>query len=111
MRHASARIKSVAGALIVLLTLTFGTAPLAAAEEGPSVPAKPITESAAKVVANMDTTNAVAPAQGGAPAEQGATKKSFFATPKGIAALVIFAGITAYTIHTRISDHIHSPIR
>ena len=40
-----------------------------------------------------------------------ADSPSFFRSPKGIAALVLFVGGVAFTFHSMDKDRIHSPVR
>jgi hypothetical protein len=73
--------------------------------------ATPLAASTARVLAKLDTSGAIAPAQAPAATTETTGSPSFFKTKKGVIALVLMAGITAYTIHSRISDHIHSQVR
>ncbi len=102
MRHTISLLRAI-GRLALVLALC-AAAPLAQAAESLS----PIAASAARAIAKLDTS--ATPTQ--APASEGDSGgRSFFKTRKGAIALVLMAGITAYTIHSRISDHIHSQAR
>lgn len=108
MRHASPWIRAVAGSLVLLVALTF-SAPLAAAgEASASAPPKPLSAAMATTLAKLDPAAAIAPTQGAAPTSGG---KSSWKSPKGAIAIVLMLGITAYTIKSRVDDHIHSVIR
>ena len=104
--------RAVRGIAVPLtFSLALGLVPRTGAAEG----RKTISEAALAEVARMDTEKATtSPAQAqppAAPAAQESEHRSFFATPKGIAATVLFAGLCAYTIHSRIVGAVHSPAR
>jgi hypothetical protein len=93
-------------ASLLILAMGLTVAQPARAAEAKSARARSLAAAAADRVASMDVTQATTP-----PAAEAKSSKSFFATPKGIAALVLMAGVTAYTVHSRLTSAIHSPAR
>lgn len=112
-RYSSPWARGVAAALAVFVGLAV-IAPPAAAAERPLLPHKPTslaTAAEARVAASADHAVRIAPVQeaaGGGPGES----KPFFKTGKGIAALVLMVGATAWVIASRTGgDVVHSPGR
>jgi len=113
-RNLSPWARGVAVALAVLMGLTFA-APPAAVAGTPEAPHNNdmslATAAAARVAATANHAVTIAPAQG-APGAGAGESKSFFKTGKGIAALVLMVGCTAWLIASRKSgDVVHSPGR
>jgi hypothetical protein len=113
----------LAGLVILAFGMLATAAPVAAAAPAAAAgrqitaaqAAGPISASVAAAVAaapSLSATPAPAPRlqeqQAPAPA---ADSPSFFRSPKGIAALVLFVGGVAFTLHSMDKDRIHSPVR
>jgi hypothetical protein len=102
--------------LVGMLALAVGlamAAPPALAGPPPSVKPNqtPLAAAAAAVVEGIPSA-ALAQAGQTAPVAPAATSsKSFFKTPTGIVALVLTAGIAAWTIESRINNKVTSPGR
>ena len=107
--------RALAGLVILAFGLAVTAAPAAAAERPVEAAeaARPISASVAAAVAlaplaapaaavRLQEQQAPAPATG---------SPSFFRSPKGIAALVLFVGGVAFTLHSMDKDRIHSPVR
>jgi hypothetical protein len=98
-------------ALPLAFSLTLGLLPREGAAEG----RKTISEAALAEVARIDAAKATtSPAQAPSPTTpptQESGHRSFFTTPKGIGATLLFAGLVGYTIHSRIVGAVHSPAR
>jgi hypothetical protein len=107
VRTSNPKLRATASVLAGALGLAL-VGPVHAAEAQ-----KTLTAAAVAQVAKLDTSQATTTAtQEPSPNRpEAGPSKSFFATPKGIAALLIMAGITGYTIHSRINDAVHSPAR
>lgn len=113
MTHRNPRTR----AAIAALALTLGANAVApTAWAGDSSPratqATPIANAAAAKVGAMDPSKDLRAAQAPA-AAAGTTTESrpFFKSPKGAIAIVMMAGVMAYTIHSRTCCAIHSPGR
>ncbi len=101
------RSRPVAAALAVLLSVAFAAPPaLAAGSAAAQQPVK-LTALATAKVAAMSAAE-LAAAQEAAPATE---SRSFFKTPKGVIALVLFAGATTFTFVSKSRDRVKSPIR
>lgn len=110
-RYSSPWARGVAAALAVLMGLT--AAPPLAAAGMPESPHKTTLAVAAatKVAATADQAVAIAPTQDAGGAVAG-DSKPFFKTGKGIAALVLMVGATAWLVASRKSGNVvHSPGR
>ena len=87
----------------IFLVLALAWVPCAPAGAAPG-----LVVAAKSQVDKLDTSKAT---QSPTAPAAGPEKRSFFSTPKGIAATILFAGVAAYTLHSRISDSVHSPGR
>lgn len=105
-------VRAVAGALVLSLGLCLTAPPAGAAEASASAssPSKSLAATAARL-ATLDASRGVRMTQAGAPAAAPESASSFFKSPKGILSVLLMVGVTAYTIHSRISDHLHSQVR
>ena len=101
--------RTTIGALTLVLSSGIAS-PLAWAELAPrAAQATPIARAAAAKGAKLgDARAAEAPA---AATPSPTESRPFFKTPKGAAAIILMAGVTAYTIHSRICCALHSPAR
>lgn len=109
-RYPSPWARGVAATLAVLMGLTAAP-PLAAGTLEPPRQTTLAAAAATKVAATANQAVAIAPTQdaGGAGAGE---SKPFFKTGKGIAALVLMVGASAWVIASRKSgDVVHSPGR
>jgi hypothetical protein len=105
----------LAGLVILAFGMLATAAPVAAAAPAAAA-GRQITapQAAGPISASVAAAVAAAPAprlqeqQAPAPA---ADSPSFFRSPKGIAALVLFVGGVAFTLHSMDKDRIHSPVR
>jgi hypothetical protein len=89
-----------------VLIVSLGLAATAGATGRPALLAA--TETA---VARLDTAKATQAPAPAPEAEKKGSNRSFFGTPKGIAATLLLAGLTGYAIHSRITSAVHSPAR
>jgi zona occludens toxin (predicted ATPase) len=107
MKILTARTRPVAAGLILAVGWA-AVAPLALA--APKTTRRPtLAASAAARVASVDTATAVQES----PATPAASDSSggFFKTKKGVAVLVLMAGVITWTAVSRSKDAIHSPAR
>lgn len=108
--------RSLTGALALLVGLMLTAPPAFAAEpQTNQTQARPhaqqtLTAAATAKLADLDVAEAVvaAPQESESSAD---TAKSFFKTPKGVAALVLFVAGVSYTFYSKSHDRVHSPIR
>ena len=107
LKHA----RLLAGALALIVGLTFVAPPAFAAGPAAAPNPRPITAAAAaKVEAMPATTLAQAAAQ--APAASAETgNKSFFKTTQGAIALVLLGGVLGYTFYSMSNDRVSSPAK
>jgi hypothetical protein len=102
----------LAGALALIVGLTLVAPPAFAATPGPiaaAAAAKIDTVPAEALAQAAQTTPAAQAAPAAAAAETG--NKPFFKSPKGIVALVLTIGATAWLIQSRNSNKVTSPGR
>ena len=106
--------RPLAGALVLLLGLTFVAAPAVAAAEKQAAPAKPtLAASASAKIAAMKLSPRALTQVGAAPSAPKSEGKSFFKSPAGGAALVLMTAGTGYMVYSAFHDNdpVHSPFR
>lgn len=108
-RNWSPSARSFAGALVFFVSATAAAPPAAAA--GAQTPARSATLAAAAEarVAALEPAAVLAATQ--APAAPAEGPEPFLKTPKGVIAVVLMAGVTAWLIQSRISNKVDSPGR
>jgi hypothetical protein len=99
--------RRLAGALAVVVGLTLVAPPAFAAVPAPA--SHPITAAATAKVAALPAASLAQAAPAAAP--PASADKPFFKTPKGVVALVLTAGATAWLIQSRNSNKVTSPGR
>ena len=105
----SKHARLLAGALALVVGLTFVAPPAFAGGTGALVTPRPITAAA---IAKVEALPAAALAQAAqAPATAPTAEKPFFKSGKGIAALVLTIGATAWLVQSRIDNKVSSPGR
>ncbi len=105
--------RPLAGALVLLLGLTFVAAPAVAAEKQ-AAPAKPtLAASARATVAAMRVPPRALAQVGASPSAPKSEGRGFFKSPAGIAALVLMTAGTGYMVYSAFHDNdpVHSPFR
>lgn len=108
MRHVASWIRPVATGLILAVGLAV-TAPPAHAAQSPSPEVKQptlTTSAEARVAASAALAAQATAAPAGSESSTG-----FFKTKKGVAVLVLLAGVVTWTAVSRSRDAIHSPGR
>jgi hypothetical protein len=99
-------------ALTVALGASLVVPPVWAADAAPRAERVAPLSSAAVAPAGMKGPEAPRATQSPAPAPSASTEsKPFFKSTKGAIAIVMMAGVMAYTIHSRTCCAIHSPAR
>ena len=105
--------RRLAGALVLLLGLTFAAPPVVAAETQ-AAPAKPTLAASARAkVAAMKVSPRALTQVGASPSAPKSEGRSFFKSPAGVAALVLMTAGTGYMVYSAFHDNnpVHSPFR
>ena len=104
--------RSLAGALALLMGLTFAAPPAVAEEAKAPAPTTPqkasLAAATAATLAKLDTASAVTVTQEPAASSD---SKPFFKTTKGVIVLALMIAGTAYTLYSKDKDRVKSPIR
>ena len=110
MRQRNSWTRTAIGVLALTLAASVATPPAWATEPAPRAAlATPIADAAAAKVAAANPSQDLRATQ--APATTATESRPFFKSTKGVVAIVLMAGVMAYTIHSRTCCAIHSPGR
>jgi hypothetical protein len=105
------RARFLAGALALVLGLTLVAPPAFAAGPATAASPRPIADAATAKVEAMPAATLTQATQAPAAAAAPTAEKPFFKTWKGIAALVLTIGVTAWLVQSRVDNAVHSPGR
>ncbi|HSD27467.1 MAG TPA: hypothetical protein VLL75_09185 [Vicinamibacteria bacterium] len=112
MTHSLKHARFLAGALAVVLGLTLVAPPAFAAGPATAASPHPIAAAATAKVEALPAATLAQAAPAAPPAVPAETAgKPFFKTTKGIAALVLTIGATAWLVQSRSSNKVTSPAR